>query len=63
MLLSDLALWRDGHPVLMPKGEDFGLTNARIALDKTFYALKDDTLAELYYNSRMDERQLRHAAV
>lgn len=58
LLLSDLALWRDGHPVLMPKGEDFGLTNARIALDKTFMRSKTMSPWNSYYNSRMDERQL-----
>ncbi|SMG45172.1 hypothetical protein [Dethiosulfovibrio salsuginis] len=57
-LLSDLALSRDGLPVLLPEGRDFGLEGVKLDWERS--SIKVDRYAPWngFFNSRMTERQI-----
>jgi CRISPR-associated protein Csx10 len=58
-LLSDLAISRNGMPVLMPSAADFGLPeNAELDLENTFVRSRKYSPWNSYFNCRMSERQV-----
>ena len=57
-LVSDLALEKDGRPVLAPQGDDIGLPGARLDPSKTFLRTRSYTPWNAYHNTRMAERQV-----
>jgi len=57
-LVSDLALERNGRPVLAPQGDDIGLPGASLDLSRTFLRTRSYTPWNAYHNTRMTERQV-----
>ena len=59
VLASDLALLRDGMPVLLPRGEDFGLPeDSRLLPEETFLRTRRYVPWNRFFNCRMAERQV-----
>ena len=57
-LLSDLALIRDGVPVLLPRGEDFGVQGSTLCLERSFLRSRRYAPWNAFFNGRMAERQV-----
>ena len=57
-LVSDLALEKNGRPVLTPQGDDIGLPGASIDLTRSFLRTRRYTPWNAYHNTRMTERQV-----
>ncbi len=57
-LQTDLALFRQGMPVLLPAGEDFFLPGAGLIAEKTFLRTRRYSPWNAYFNCRMPERQV-----
>lgn len=57
-LKSDLALSRQGMPVLTPSGEDFGLPGATLIPKRTFLRSRSYSPWNAFFNCRMEERQV-----
>ncbi|NLF17972.1 MAG: hypothetical protein GX595_12090 [Lentisphaerae bacterium] len=57
-LESDLALVRDGMPVLLPEARDFGLDSGILVPEKTFVRSRRYSPWNAYFGCRMPERQV-----
>jgi hypothetical protein len=57
-LVSDLALEKNGRPVLAPQGDDIGLPGASLDLTRSFLRTRRYTPWNAYHNTRMTERQV-----
>lgn len=57
-LLSDLILWRNGMPVLIPQASDFGLPDdLQLDEEHTFVRTRRYSPWNAFFNRRMSERQ------